>query len=209
MSKRTLFLIFALFIITITLLLIALFQPQAPKKLPTPAIKKPVAQTILSFGAPEIATSSSTLRQPADLNYSLPVKISSFKNKVTAVQLELQYDPKILTNVAVVPGSFFPNPETLLNQIDIKTGRISYAFGAGLKDQGVTGKGIVAHLTFSVKAGTEEKTAILFLPKTLVAAEGISESVLKQTANVLFTVGLAPSVTPLSPSPVISPAASY
>lgn len=192
MSKRTLFLIFALSIITFALLMIALYQPQAPKTAQTVIVKESAAQTDLSFGNPSIATSSST----TILNYSLPIRITSFKNKVTAVQLELQYDPKILTNVVVVPGPFFANPETFLNQIDVKTGRISYAFGAGLKDPGVIGKGIVANLTFSVKAGTEEKTAIIFLPKTLVTAEGISESVLKQTVNALFTVGVVPPSTP-------------
>lgn len=193
MSKRTLFLIFALFIITFVLLMIALYQPQAPKTIQTAAIpKEPVAQTTLSFGNPSIATSSSPLRQPADLNYSLPISISTGKNKVTAVQLELQYDPNILTNVAVVPDSFFATPDVLLNKIDTKTGRISYAFGVGLTGQAVAGKGTVAHLTFSVKAKTSERTAIIFLPKTLVTAQGIIESVLKETTNGLFTVGEKP-----------------
>lgn len=195
MSKRTLFLIFALFIITAVLLATALYKPQPPKTAPTVAVKEPVAQTILSFGNPEIATSSST----TITNYLVPVNISTSKNKVTAVQLELQYDPAILTDVKVVPGSFFAKPEVLLNQIDTKTGRISYAFSVGLRDQGVIGKGVAANITFSVKAGTAEKTAIVFLPKTLVTAEGVIESVLKQTTNGLFAIGSdfsTPSATP-------------
>src|SRR3989304_8288433 len=176
MSKRTLFLIFALSIITFALLMIALYQPQAPKTIQTVTVKEPVAQTPLSFGIPVIATSSSAVT----LNYSLPISISTGRNKVTAVQLELQYDPQILTNVAVVPGPFFANPEVLLNQIDTKTGRISYAFGVGLTGSGVAGKGTVANLIFTA-IKTPKKTAIIFLPKTLVTAEGVSESVLKQT----------------------------
>lgn len=192
MSKRTLFLIFALFVITIVLLLMALYQPQAPKTIPAVAPKEPVAQTILSFGNPEIATSSSV----SVTNYSLPININSFKNKVTAIQLELQYDPQVLTNVSVVPGSFFTKPEVLLNQIDSKTGRISYAFGTGLTEPSVVGKGIAATLTFSAKAGIAQQTAIIFLPKTLVAAQGINQTVLKSTTNALFTVGIVPSITP-------------
>lgn len=192
MSKRTLFLIFALFVITFVLLMMALYQPQAPKATQTATIKEPVAQTTLTFGSPLIATSSSIFT----LNYSLPINISTGKNKATAVQLELQYDPAVLTNVAVVPGSFFANPQVLLNQIDAKTGRISYAFGVGLTDQGVTGKGIVANLTFSARAAViPTKTAIIFLPKTLVTAEGVNETVLKQTINGLFTVGEKPSTS--------------
>lgn len=186
MSKRTLFLIFALFIITSVLLVMALYQPQPPKNIQTTTVpKEPVAQTVLSFGNPEIATpSSATL-----LNYSLPINIQTFKNKATAVQLELQYDPKILTNVAVTAGSFLTKPAVLLNQIDSKTGRISYAFGIGPAGRGVAGKGIAANLTFSAKAKPVEKTAIIFLPKTLVTAEGVSVSVLKQTTNSIFIVG--------------------
>lgn len=187
MSKRTLFLIFALFIITFALLMLAIYQPQASKVAQTtPTPKEPVAQTTLSFGSPAIATTSSALT----LDYSLPINITTGKNKVTAVQLELQYDPLILTDVEVVPGPFFANPDILLDQIDVETGRISYAFGVGLTDKGIAGKGIVANLTFSTRAAsTPKKTAIIFLPKTIVTAEGINESVLKPTINGLFTVG--------------------
>jgi len=184
MSKRTLFLIFALFLITVVLLVMALYQPQASKtQVPLP-IKEPVAQTSLMFGTPVIATSSST----TTLKYSLPIVITTGSNKVTAV--ELQYDPLVLTNVAVTPGPFFPKPIALWNQIDPKTGRISYAFGIGPADQGVSGTNTVATLTFSVKAGTSEKTAIIFLPKTQVQAQGVSQSVLKQTNVGQFTFGI-------------------
>lgn len=201
MSKRTLFLIFALFLITFVLLLIALYQPQAPKTAQTATIKEPVGQTILSFGNPSTATSSPVLT----LDYSLPININTFKNKVTTIQLELQYDPEILINVAVVPGSFFANPEVLLNQVDSKTGRISYAFGVGLTDQGIVGKGTVANILFSTKVKTSEKTAIIFLPKTLVTAQGVTQTVLKTTTNALFTVGIVSSVTPNNSPPQIYP----
>jgi hypothetical protein len=186
MSKRTLFLIFALFLITFVLLMIALYQPQAPKTSQVVTVpKEPIAQSVLSFGSPVVATSSSA----STLNYSLLLNIQTLKNKVTAVQLELQYDPAILNNVAIVPGSFFANPVVLLNQVDSETGRISYAVGIPPEGQGVVGNGTVANFTFSTKAKVLEKTAIIFLPKTLVTAEGISESVLQQSTNGLFTVG--------------------
>lgn len=186
MSKRTLFLIFALFVITSVLLIMALYkpniQPSPAQVIPTP--KEEIAQTILSFGQPIAASSSS-----ANLNYSLPINIATGENKVTAVQLELQYDPKALTNVAVAPGVFFKNPVVLLNQIDVKTGRISYAFGINPETQSVIGNGIIATLTFEAVAGIKEETVILFLPKTLVTAEGVTESVLKETNAAQFTIG--------------------
>lgn len=187
MSKRTLFLIFSLFIITSVLLIMMLYKPntEPPPVQIIPAPKEETAQTILSFGEPIIAVSS----PPANLNYSVPVNIATGKNKVTAVQLELQFDPKVLTNAAVSPGSFFKNQIELLNQIDAETGRISYAFGIGLSDQAVMGNGVAAVLTFQTKAAPAEQTAILFLPKTLVTAENETESVLKQSNNIQLTVG--------------------
>lgn len=187
MSKRTLFLIFALFVITSVLLVIALYnpnsKPQPPQIITAP--KEPVAQTTLLFGRPAVATSSSS----STLSYSIPINITTGKNKVTAVQLEMQYDPKILLNIAVVPGPFFTKPEVLLNQIDSETGRISYAFGVGLTDPGIIGNGVVATLTFDVRAGVLQQTGILFLPKTLVTADGVTESVLKETNAAQLTVG--------------------
>lgn len=189
MSKRTLFLIFALFIITSVLLAVTLYKP-VPKPIPrVTAPKEPVAQTSLMFGA----LSSSTSLPSSNLTYSIPINIETQKNKVTAIQLELQYDPLVLTNVSVVPGPFFQNSNILLSQINAKTGRISYAFGVGLTDTGKMGKGTAAVITFETKSATTQKTAILFLPKTKVTAENIPQSVLKTTENALFTVGTAVS----------------
>lgn len=162
-----------------------LYNPSTPKTTQTPtAIQQPVAQTVLSFGESVVASSSAST-----LTYSLPINITTGNNKVTAVQLEMQYDPNLLTNVSVTPGVFFQNPEILLNQVDAKTGRITYAFGIGPTGQGVVGTGTVATLNFSVNAGVSEKTAIIFLPKTLVTAEGVSESVLKEASVGQFVVG--------------------
>jgi hypothetical protein len=52
-----------------------------------------------------------------------------------------------------------------------------------------------------VKSKVPEKTAIIFLPKTLVTAEGVSESVLiKDTIVGNFTVGLTNSTSSAAPN---------
>lgn len=187
MSKRTLFLIFSLFIITSVLLAMAIYQPQSPKEAQeiTPSPEEPTAQTILSFGNPSTGTSSSALIQ----TYSLPVEISTGKNKVTVVQLELQYDPAFLSDITAIPGSFFTNPIALLNQVDTKTGRISYALSINSSEKGIAGKGTVAYIIFSAETKMPKKTAIIFLPKTLVIAEKTNESALKEANLGQFTVG--------------------
>lgn len=199
MSRRTLFLIFALFIITVVLLMMAIYQPKPPKTAQiTPTPNEFVAQTILTFGNPSLASSSAKSFQSEVLNYTVPIGISTGKNKVTAIQLELQYDPLLLTNIEVVPGPFFTKPAIFLNQIDNKTGRISYAFG--IATAGVQGTGIAATLSFSVKSKTPEKTAIIFLPKTLVTAEGTSQSVLKETFIGKFILGIDNSTPSAAPN---------
>ncbi len=166
--------------------MVALYNPYSNSKLPIQITipKESKAQTFLMFDNSSIATSSSL----TDPTYSLPISITTGSNKVTAVQLELQYDPKILTDVSVAPGAFFKNPVILLNQIDSKTGRISYAFGISPAEQGVVGQDIVAVLNFKTLTAPEP-TVILFLPKTLVTAEGTNESVLKETNVGQFTIG--------------------
>ena len=194
MSKRTLFLIFALFVVTSVLLIMALYKPNLnPQPIPiAPTPKEETAQTVLMFGDLSTAASSSA----AILNYSLPIKITTGKNKINAIQLEMQYDPLIITNVTVVPSSFFKNPQILLDKTDIKTGRISYAFGVGLTDEAAVGNGVIADLNFSAKAplsgvkpGIPQQTTIMFLPKTFVIGEGITQSVLKQALPIQITVG--------------------
>jgi hypothetical protein len=190
MSKRTLFLIFALFLITFVLLIIALGQPNTPAYKITPTItapQEPVAQTILSFEKPIIATSSSV----SILNYSLPIDISTGENKVTTIQLELQYDPDVLIDVVATSGSFFANPTVFIDKIDLKAGRISYAIGVNPKEKGVSGEGIVANLTFSVKNTRNiRKTSIEFLPKTFATINDTGKSVLKKASIGEFTVGI-------------------
>lgn len=197
MSKRTLILIGLLIIITTGLVLIALYSPYSPPVSPStstivPTVTVPVEQTILSFDDPFMATESAvqnSASNAAGTVYSLPLVISTGKNAVTAVQVELGFDPEVLTNVTVDNGSFFNNPLTLLNDVDEKTGKISYAVGISPQDSGLRGEGIVAIINFQAKIAKPEATNITFLPKTLVTAEGVSQSVLKSTAPAQFIVG--------------------
>lgn len=186
MSKRTLFLIFALILIAGTLVAMAIYQPKADKIVTVTPTPEPVAQTILSFGALQTATTSSLVTT----DYFVPINIQTFKNKVTTVQLELQYDPMLLTNVTIKPNDFFVKPVILLNQIDTKTGRITYAFGIGPTGHGIYGDNkTIATLYFSTKPNVTEKTAIIFLPKSLVTAEGVLQSVLKESPVGQFDLG--------------------
>jgi hypothetical protein len=116
--------------------------------------------------------------------------IDTDKNEVQAVELEISYDPKALTNISLTPGDFFPNPVVLIKNIEPKNGRITYALGITPAQKSVKGKGSVAIITFSRLSGTlQSQTSLTLMPKSLVTQSGVNSSVLKsQTgATVLLT----------------------
>lgn len=181
MSKKTLILILILLFIT-SGLLVAAFVPNKPGVTSTtiaPPLTSPIptptsaAQTVLSFSPNPLVIASRS--------GSLNLAIDTGKNNVTAVQLELLYDPKNLTNVAVLPGTFFEDPITLIKNVDSKIGKITYVLATAPNSKAQTGKGTIAQLNFDTTLVSGQKTTITFSKKTLVTAEKIPTSVLKST----------------------------
>jgi hypothetical protein len=188
MPRKTLILIIVLSIATVGLLILALIPNLKTPVKTTPKSTAIIhdAQTDLSFSAP-IISSSSALQSN--------VEIATGRNKVTAVQLELTFNPKALTNVEIAPGTFFTNPVIILKKIDTENGRITYALGVGLGQKAVTGRGTLAVLTFIPVAGKTEPTSINFLPKTEVAAQGQIMSVLRKSSGAIINL-ISPTPTP-------------
>ncbi len=148
----------------------------SPKKQvnnPVVAEKTPVnpADTTLSID-PTVKESANT--------YSSTVTIDTGENEVTGVQIELYYDPKVITNVSVAPLDFFtPNTE-VLKKLDPTNGRITYALATPLGGNGKKGQGNLAKITYSPVLGQETTTASFsFLPKTEVSGLGTDASLLK------------------------------
>lgn len=182
MTNRTTILIAILFVITCGLLYLAITTTPAPKKAaptPTPTPISVNAKTSLSLVTASASESSKTT------GYTVAVVVDS-TNKVNAVQIELSYDPKVLTNVTVSPGIFFQQPNTLLKTIDTTNGRISYALAEQLDLPGKSGKRTVALISFNLAptAKPGETTAMKLLPKSAVTADKILESVLKDTHDI-------------------------
>ncbi len=146
----------------------------SPKQAPQPETQASVAQTSLAVAAPKIDSLG---------NSSADIIINTQGNKVTAVQMEMTYDPQVLGNVDIKPGPFFTNPTELLKKIG--GGKISYALGVGLGQKGVSGNGVVATISF-IKLANTGKTSINFAPKSLVSAESIIQSVLRNTKGITF-----------------------
>lgn len=193
MSKRTFALIIVLVIVTSILIALAVTpqKPSAPLVVaPTPT---PAAQTALAFSPNPLTIASAS----ATVDVLVDTKI----NGVTAVQLELSYDPKVITNIDVKPGSFFTNPAELLKTIDAKEGKISYALGILPSDAPKKGQGVVATITLSTNLALNQPTRISFLPKTLVTASGVTSSVLRTYGAPLLILRQSPTLPPqASPS---------
>ena|ERR1035437_2090897 len=122
-AKRTYLLILLLALIATGLLAIAFI----------PKVNAPVTTTVKPIQSPVQTTlviSSEPIQDKVNpLKYTVDVAIDSGQDNVTAVQLELSYNPKALTNVDIAPGTFFNNPNILLKKIDPVNGRITYALG--------------------------------------------------------------------------------
>jgi hypothetical protein len=195
MNKRTTILIVILFLITCGLLFLAIqtppYQRQHPPLSPTPTPLSVNAKTTLSLVDTPASESSKTAQQ------TVSVVVDTNINPVNGVQIELAYDPTVLTNVAVAPGTFFKQPTILLKNINTTDGRVSYALTEQLDVPGHVGKGTVAYVSFDILPQAKAtKTTIHFLPKSAVAADRILESVLRKTMDYTLQV---PAVNPTLP----------
>lgn len=180
--NQTPLLILLLTIITGFLVAIAL-APKKPSVTPQPSEKQEIvtpAETVLSF---------ESTSQPTSAFQSVNVVADSGSNKVTGIQLELFYDPKIISNVTLAPGTFIPEPVELLNKVDSVNGRVTYVVGVPIGGSGVSGKGTVATISYDEIGEKGKLTEIKFLPKTLVAIEGYSSSALKSSTDYSKTIG--------------------
>ena len=189
MPKKTLALISGLVVVTIVLFIIALRagqQSSAPSVPPSqqtqPTVMVP-AHTVLQLGSTPITVAPGQQGK-------VDVTMDTSDNNVTAVQLELGYDPHIISNVKVTSGSMFTNPVVLIDKNNPVTGRYTYAFGISPNGQVVKGAGVVATVTFTAQYSAAGKAMQLgLLPSSLVTARGVAQSVLKSASGTVVTVG--------------------
>lgn len=187
MAKKTLVLIIVLLLLAAVLLYLAFASEKKPAQTTTvaPPIISPapsqisdvksIPQTVLSLSPnPAIVSSQSG---------AVDLVIDTGENAVTAVQLELTFDPKVVTITSITPKTFFANPTELLKKIDQKLGKIIYAIAISPADPAKKGTGVVATISFTARLSAGGKTDITFSPKTLVTAEGVRTSVLKTTSG--------------------------
>lgn len=171
--------------------LIILFLTSFNKKTEIPQVKEeennPISK-IASDAQSTLALAPNPVVLDENNSGSISVILDTKTNYVTAVQLELLYDPKAITNVIVKSSKFFAKPVELMNRVDKNTGRITYMLGISPAQDPISGKGEVAVITFNKVAGTQIKGTKFSFSRTensesIVAATGIDLSVLKTTTD--------------------------
>lgn len=199
MSKSTIALIIFLSIITAILLVIAFTTQSTPKPAAaptaTPTITPFPAHTQLWFipSSPS-SPSGAPIISPAPLQkggtYAADVHVNTDVNTISGVQMEVAYDPKVITNVKVTPGTFFTNPNVIINRINTTDGRISYAIALQPGGTPQQGQGVVAIVHYTVlPTATATTTTLSFLPKSFVSVEGTSDTALQTSSDITFKIG--------------------
>lgn len=183
MPKKTTILIIILAIITGVLIFLAVRSDQSLQTnvtpvttvKPTPVTIKPYANLTFSLNPLDVSKSATA--------QSIDIIIDTNGKPVSGAQVELYYDPKVLTNLKLTPALQSPffgaNPVVLINSVDSAQGRVSYAVAVSNSDTEKTGKGSVATLSFTInKFAGAAFSQITFLPKSAVTTFSSQSSVL-------------------------------
>lgn len=187
MPKKTTILIIILAIITSILIFVAIRTENS-----TTTEKKDITQKTITE-APSMAPYASLSFSPATLNASqgastptVDIMLDTKGQMVSGAQVELLYDPEVITNVSLTPlvdGQLFgKNPFVLINTIDKEQGRITYAVAMDVNDTEKIGNAPIGRLTLTINRFTKKTTSsITFLPKSTVTTLKSLSTVLANT----------------------------
>lgn len=92
---------------------------------------------------------------------------------VLAIDLDLKFDPAVLSVKKITPGNFFIEPMVFYEKTDSKKGTALYSLGS-LKPSNT--QGTLINVTFMVKKATVTNQLISFGPKTLASVKGAREA---------------------------------
>jgi hypothetical protein len=188
MSKK-LIITFIIFVAAISALIyvnVPTANPVSRKLTPSPAKQISAQAASFSFFPNPLTILSG---QNASVDVKLDTKINT-----SLVQLEIAYDPRYVYGVSIFPANYFADPEIVLEKIDTKNGRISYALQGNTVNRE---SNIVATINFStIGTASPTETKLEFLPKTT----------LKTNEDVAIT-NVLPAQIILKPS-LVAPLAS-
>lgn len=183
---RTLVLIGILVTLAVVLLGVAIkltgtekrFMP-GPKITPTPTIEKTA----------EITFSPSTLDLAASTSGSVEVMVTTGKNPITGAQVQILYDPTVITNVELAPpaaNSLMGPPGSYTNLFtDDTPGSLTYAVAINPSSPEVSGTGSIGTISFTVLK-TKPETQFTFGKSTAVTSTASMNSILNTTTPLVI-----------------------
>ncbi len=181
--NKSILLVIGLIILTVVLLVLSFM---VKKSSPAPTV---TTKTQTSFAQTNLSISENPRTASTSGSYETDVNINTGANKITGAELVLSYDPKVLTNVDIKPGSFISGPTVIQKQIDTTQGTIKLIFGTSQGAKGIQGTGQLAVISFTKTSAAD--TDINFLPDTLISAEGYDQSVVNEMTSA--TIGSLPT----------------
>lgn len=116
---------------------------------------------------------------------------------VTAVQVELEYDPSAITTPIVTQGNFLTDK---LGEPQVENGHISFVFTTPIGTKGQSGSGSLATLSFKT---IKDSSKIDFTANTMVAAYGYDSNVLEAATGTTITLRSENEPDLAPPPPVI------
>lgn len=194
MPKRTVILIIILTALTALLVWLAVQNEQkqsiSQEESSTSSVVKEQVQknAELSFVPQSVVLGSATQSATVD------VWVKTNNNAIDGVQLELLYDPQVISNVSITSPdqNFFGttnDSNIIINNIDAERGRVSYALGLNPGTVPKKGEGTVARLSFTLNPiNKSAQSTIDFLDKSMVIETTSHESVLSNTTPLQISV---------------------
>lgn len=206
MHKQTIILIVILALVSGVLIFLAITNQDILKNNQSKVVPSvaPVKKTTKVFFNPANIDLSASTASPTS---SVSIMVDTGGEQIAGVQAEMQYDPKAITDVKLIPAAgstdfFGPNSTILQNDIVSTTGRISFAIGISPTEDGKSGVGKIATVTFKKAVGAPATSMITFIDKTLASQLNVNESVLKETTPLTITIS---NFQPTQARPVVSP----
>lgn len=172
----------AIAILSVCLIAVGIGIYFSEKNEKTPPVEKVVKTPSLRENTTSLSFALQSVSLPKGDTSNLNINIDSPKDTVTAVELNVTFDPKIVTIEDFTPLDFLENPDILLKKIDNKKGLATLAFGS-LTPR--SGKGILASL--KVK-GKSSGNINLDLSESQIATSLSSENILKDAGRASVTV---------------------
>ncbi len=186
MPKKTTILIVVLVILTGILIFLAIKNEKNKVEQKPTTITPTSFPTVTPFASLMFSARTLDLSDSKSTEESVDVVINTNSKPVFGAQVELSYDPEIITDITISnpSGSFFGSDAFILfNDVDEEQGRVSYAISLPPQAQEKSGQGVVVKMNFKINNNKKvQKTSITFLPKSMITSLKSTSTVLEQTS---------------------------